>query len=945
MKHKFFYLKCCILSVLIIFVVISTIHNVFAEETCSFSSEKECYKTFEDYFFNDPVTAATAYPADYMTHIQSNPAAVLQNPGAYEAVIVQDVAYINQDKQGFSNYLTTKDVSLDVVGDISSYDIASGTIKTGGFEIVGTSVTYPEVLSITLDAITELKAQGNTHFEIGFMGELSYLAPVSSYNDRGTLITSYNSVFLEGNVFSQEDDEGFSKSILITNGNVKFGYDPPKVIEIHNDNKAIIYQDSISVEVGSDTPISLPNGILLKGKANGIKEDSVFILSQNSVYQSKTETIFSTAEKAVIRFSDDIAEGCTSIYCITETDDTLIVDPSYALGYVSITTKDGTYQNVIVKQFETEETKLTLSIQKSDMSTAELSFSKQPPAARGNINGLETNIAHTYSVDDKKYPWLLYNGKPTFGMDGTNQEVMSVLMSKTKIDTEAAALVVASAKLKDKELNTILLNTNDVEKQYALFQGYRTSQGHEKTLDLAELSSLQNIDSVVLWQKVVANTEEYKEIERTFEATKTMPEVQKAILTNVDTITSPSVITAAATPEIKRLIIDKTDFTDGAYSVGEDKKGISFRTVLLEASEDDETLEYALSHMLNRGDIDFYPDSLSKIYFDEEFQKQTEGLDFANRYSVATTAERYLRQSGQEITAETIADATQTIVEQRNAFADYQILNDETYYIPITHEEDQFQNDNLVRFARESGVQDIADPSLKGSTNLEETKAVKEKFLTYVTESDEKGKTTIHFNNHGGPEHQWLMEGQAGVEQSDEMHNPQAISYVELGDALIERGHLSDVTIMIDSCYSNDFKNNLYSYLEKQTTEMPVVITETNRGQVGWGSTTGTGGVFSQALDEVHTPGQPLTGADIFEVESKTFVMQDLSVSIPQTDESIKQAEKTIIELGSTYDEGNAEQPTREENPPTVIIPSTLPTSIIEIAANEEELLENIGMA
>ncbi len=251
----------------------------------------------------------------------------------------------------------------------------------------------------------------------------------------------------------------------------------------------------------------------------------------------------------------------------------------------------------------------------------------------------------------------------------------------------------------------------------------------------------------------------------------------------------------------------------------------------------------------------------------------------------------------------------------------------------------------MVRIARDSGVTEVADPSMKGSKDAEQTKEVKEKFLTYVSESVEKGKTTIHFNNHGGPDHQWLSSGQAGSEKSDDLHRPEAISYVELGDALLEREKLDDVTIMIDSCYSNDFKNNLYNYLNtKGSTTLPVIITETNRGQVGFV------GEFTSALEEIHSPGKPLTGADMYKVESKTFERQDLSITIPVKDPSAeKWADQNlgpVIDLGSTYDDGASLPPTKAGE--IGVIETTtqpMPSTVLEIAATEQAAEEAIGFA
>ncbi len=935
-------MKYKLISGIFFICLLSTISFVYGQEACAFAYQEECYDTFDDFFTNDPISAATTYPAAYMTHLSANPNLITQNPAAYEAVIIQDVAYINQDINAFSSYLETKEVHLTIKGQISTYDAASGTIMTEG--TLGFSQKY--YLSTTLDTIKELEAMGNSDFELSY-GLLSYTSP-----NKPEMRT-----VLSGTILTQKGAYD-NQEVVITNGKVavqtKGNLYAVQPIEIRNDNKAIVSGDFVTLEVGSDTPISLPTGLLMKGTVSGILEDS-FALHENSVYTSKKGTEFSTGKGARIYFTQDTSD-CGNFYCVTENDESLIIEPSHAHSDITITTIDGTYQNVVVREFQQEEAALTLLIQNKENKekTALFLFSQHPPKTKGNINGLESNIGHIYTLQDKKYPWMLYNGKPKEYQDGTNQEILTTLIEQKDMTPEEIQLLVSAVDLSAYDLNELLLLTDDVDRQYAIFEAYRTTYDQEGQLSEETTISLTDLSPELL-HRIIENTETYHDVTQTLRLLNEFPQLQAEIIEGIDTFEDFQVLTSVSDPALKKQILDKIDFSSDSFRK-ESTKGVSFRMVLSALSDDPEALRYALEQMPDRADMDFYPRSLSTIYFDESFQTQTVGLDFANRYSVATTAERYLRQSNQDITTENLASVTEKIIQEREQFADYSILDEDTYYIPITHEESYFENDEMVQLAREAGVQDIADPSLKGSADKEETKRVKEQFLSYVAESQEKGKTTIHFSNHGGSEHQWLMSGTPGSQESDNLHIPEAISYVELGDTLLERGDLSAVTIMIDSCYSYDFKNNLYTYLSRKgSEEYPIVITETNRGQVGkMRDTIGENPVpgeyktvFQTALGEAHEAGKPLTGRDIYEAEAKTFVTQDLSISIPyqHEDKDAITTTNTIFEMGSTYDDGALEKPIRDAGDKSTIKPATLPTSIIEIAANEQEMLETIGLA
>jgi hypothetical protein len=391
-------------------------------------------------------------------------------------------------------------------------------------------------------------------------------------------------------------------------------------------------------------------------------------------------------------------------------------------------------------------------------------------------------------------------------------------------------------------------------------------------------------------------------------------------------------------PELQNLAMEKINFQEGIF-VDKYRKGEALRRILEFNKDKPEQMKKLLERMPHRSDMAFNPDVFGLVYFNEHFQEKTKDMDFANKFSVALTSQRYLERQGGMIDDENVGKVVDLIITMRERFSHHVILDENTYYIPITHEEELFENDKMVRIARDSGVKEIADPNLKGAE-------AKGRFLDFVRGSKDKGKTTIHFNNHGGPNHQWLSRGQAGVETSDRMRRPDAISYIELGDALAERGNLGEVTILIDSCYSKDFTDRLYHYLHsKGVRVMPTVITETNRGEVGWVNS------FERTIDSVHEKGTPLTGADMFKIDSQTFFRQDLSVTMPTTSEEEVEFSHpkvpTVIDIESLYDDGVAVPPRRPDKEPSEeeILPTALPPTVIEIAQSEEEMEELLGIS
>ncbi len=1002
------------------------------------------YDQFQQEYASDPALAAQNYPDYYMRHIGDNPDEVANNPQAYENAVRQDVKYINQNRDAFLSYAKTKGVTFaSIEGDFKSFDTGTGRIETK-------SLPGQEPTSFSFSDIKIFESNGGTNFKVNKEGELVYDQPdrgaIRPVTIRGIVEEKSGEVFLSKGKYSV-GDEGINIE-LVGNNRGKL----VKGCQNFGDNNC----GFIEVEAVS-SPVKLPTGILVKGKAFITDRYSSDLLTNSEYMTNQGSSIQVSKRTRITQWSN----GCerTMHSCINEPPTGL---PQWEKGnlvvhatdgnLVRVDTKDGVYKNVIVKQIDEidprvlvgeidgvkayvtkagvyvfedgqwlsdrisklrehpnfvsaqeevkelpdQNTKVDLRIAKQDGSKSRIVFSKEKPISQGKLAGLQTNVGHVFEEEGKRYPWVVYQGEPSVNTKGKATEGLAESVAK-----------LATAK-KGEELRLVFEAINTLEKYevHAIMDGAETidKEGLKQILDkyepdrnefitrnerLAEKMSVltkHNIDTpaaIELQGELLSEMDSIRDsdiITRVLSLTSGREKLQEEVIKKTEEINDPGnalrhvesdnlrrmIIEKAKTvnadyssqffgksgsafpiqnylmelekldPELQELAMNNLDLKSGIF-IDSSHKGEALRRVLEFHKDKPEQMKALLDRMPMREDMGFNPVGFSTIYFNEEFQQKTKDMDFANKYSIAYTAQRYLDQRGTWLPDDR-SKAIDLIIQQRARFSNHVVLDENTYYIPVTHEEHWFKNGEMVQLARDSGVKQMADQNMKGAE-------AKGKFLDSVKGSKDKGKTTVHFNGHGGPNHQWLSKGQAGVETSDQMRRPEAISYVEFGDALAERGNLGEVTVMIDSCYSKDFTDNLYHYLHsvKGVRDMPTVITETNRGQVGWINT------FGPALERVHQKGQPLTGADILRVESETFFQQDLTVTMPVTSEEEAKFSKPetpgVVDLGSTVDEGAAEPPRKPKGESSEERPAELPPTVIEIAQNEQDMEELLAVS
>ncbi|MBI2572777.1 hypothetical protein HYV86_02870 [Candidatus Woesearchaeota archaeon] len=704
--------------------------------------------------------------------------------------------------------------------------------------------------------------------------------------------------------------------------------------------------------------------------------DSIFIDRNGQIFQKDKERKYYTDSNGDL-FVSDVAEDSGGDYRIL--DDSPLFDEI----------KNRESYRLALQAAKEKESRITLNIVKDDNEPIQLTFqSAQGPLLAGNPTGLHTNIGHIFrnqdvngDWDEKLTPWILKTGEPKTTINGKIVDFANAIQEYEQMgQTEEVDLLIESKigedYLTNEQYKLLLDKAQTIERKKAILD-------HQPNLELkitlakdspdlmaAIIDSEKEILPRQIERLILEIDSSYASQEQKQKLVKEVfakqgelekgqewrrrspldyinqvhdPEVQKIMLQNLKLNEyNPSGLVKylenikRGGEQTIRLFIENVNYNDPIFraTMSQDgppngANGAAFRSILTLVENDPQLLQKTLQRMPIREDLGFNPDEFGIVYFDPQFQAQTQGHDFATKYSIALTTIRRINQQGDttgEVT-DRIARVTSEIINERETFSNREIIGEHTYYIPITHEEEMFSNSEMVILARDSGTAQVADQSLKGDQDLDKTREIKRRFLDLVRESGDKSPiTTIHFNNHGGPDHQWLSSGQAGVQNSDDLHRPEAISYVELGDTLMQRGELERVNIIIDSCYSYDFKERLYGYLQQQgATNLPTIITETNRGQLGWGS------VFNEAIKEVAQPRKPITGKEILAIEAKTFTTQDLSVSQPKAG--------TVRDFGSPNDDGSALPPQR---PPQNNLPPSKPV-FIEISKNEPDWEKALG--
>lgn len=253
----------------------------------------------------------------------------------------------------------------------------------------------------------------------------------------------------------------------------------------------------------------------------------------------------------------------------------------------------------------------------------------------------------------------------------------------------------------------------------------------------------------------------------------------------------------------------------------------------------------------------------SQIYNHNELNQREEW----ERNSITLAVYRFIKNSGYDIDS-----AITYILQRREQFKDEKILNSNTYFITFVHEDPLMYVGNTKDFAKERGAK-IVEQDFVGPDD-------KEAIRNSIIQSKQQGKTTIWIYAHGLPNYVCLG---GGLPRDQRFYGVElscfGFRFNDFADILLARGDLDNLILIIDSCFSYNFAEQLLDDLEiKGTPYYPIVITASNKGKFGWGE-----GLFqkSQLLDSLYkviSGSEPLLGKHIYEAEEHSFKLQDSAV-------------------------------------------------------------------
>ncbi|MDD5496308.1 MAG: hypothetical protein PHP46_04315 [Candidatus Omnitrophica bacterium] len=249
-----------------------------------------------------------------------------------------------------------------------------------------------------------------------------------------------------------------------------------------------------------------------------------------------------------------------------------------------------------------------------------------------------------------------------------------------------------------------------------------------------------------------------------------------------------------------------------------------------------------------------------KAYYNRYFIDKTKDLNDEERYSISLAAFHLLRRMNLNVDDEkAVAESVKMIVKARDGVSNRIVVGNNTVVINILNSEERFSKKAIEKLEREAGAQSIL--TFKGTADMDDA-------FEAIAKSDKKSPLTILYNGHG-IECGLLNVGDFGLGG--------IVSSRRFVDALNKRGEdLSNVTIIVDSCYSYHFCCGLLSYLAAGITDkMPVVISSSNFGRISYNN------LCISSIVKVHAPGSPLYMEDIFKAAADAFEEQDTSIFIP----------------------------------------------------------------
>lgn len=214
--------------------------------------------------------------------------------------------------------------------------------------------------------------------------------------------------------------------------------------------------------------------------------------------------------------------------------------------------------------------------------------------------------------------------------------------------------------------------------------------------------------------------------------------------------------------------------------------------------------------MLPRPEGSGHPWPHYPIFSSRYLQHRTMGRRPGERFSIALDVyhllKRYRRRS--RWSPSLVRRTVDYVMAKREALGPRDVYGPGIRVINIIHNEMAGDVPGLVAFQKRAG-----------STVIQTRIGPRSKDDALDDIATARGKLTLHFDGHGGPDHFWLDHGTPGTEISKNLHRADAISYLELAIALqsyASHGDLNQVTILLDACYTSDLAARVLNELKRR---------------------------------------------------------------------------------------------------------------------------------
>ncbi|HRZ86390.1 MAG TPA: HEAT repeat domain-containing protein [bacterium] len=305
-----------------------------------------------------------------------------------------------------------------------------------------------------------------------------------------------------------------------------------------------------------------------------------------------------------------------------------------------------------------------------------------------------------------------------------------------------------------------------------------------------------------------------------------------------------------------------------------------------------QTNPYVLSNLVcRRNDIEagtLSVDDLTAIYANGAFASATKDIGACEQYAVARSVELTLKRFGVAVAEDTIGIVLPYANAARQRYLARRVIDTQQNVIIGMNDERMFEHVNIGGFARGFGCKNVKEyRGYEGKKDL----------LSSIAGAE--GPTTVWLHGHGSPHHFWMNMMIFTYDDDDaDMPRHETISYKELSDALIKRagknnGDLSDMTIVIDACYSADYVVNTLNllagaYANGAVRGLPVIVTATNRGTVGYLNK------FLENVKAVSGKKDTLTLRDIRKAEELATIAEDYAFFLPLTRDELEAMKKAL---------------------------------------------------